>query len=213
MLTKDLSAMGWLGNNYEYMDYKKIFENNKRWAASKKADNSEFFNELTKGQNPEYLFIGCSDSRVPLESITGLEPGDVFVHRNIANVVSESDPNLMAVIDFAIKILKVRHIVVCGHSHCGGVQASLEEDKNASLDPWLNNIRKVQTDNWKELDLIGDDSDRYFRLIELHTLQQCNNLCEIDTVRESVTASSLPKIHAWMFDLSSGELQDLNFRN
>jgi len=193
------------------MDYKKIFDYNRRWAAAKKADSSEFFDELTKGQSPEYLFIGCSDSRVPIEIITGAEPGEVFVHRNIANVVSESDPNLMAVIEYALNTLELRHIVVCGHSHCGGVLASLEADKNDPLDPWLNNIRKVQKDNLKELNLIGDDDERYLRLIELNTIQQCRNILDLDVVKSSIQSTSYPEIHAWMFDSETGRLRDLNF--
>lgn len=211
MLTKYLSETGWLENNYQHMDYKKIFENNRRWAAAKKADNSEFFSDLTKGQSPEYLFIGCSDSRVPLESITGFEPGEAFVHRNIANVVSESDPNLMAVVDFAVNTLKVRHIVVFGHSHCGGVLASLEADKKNPLNSWLNNIRKVQKDNFRELDSIQDDDHSFLRLIELNTIQQCRNILDLDIVKSSIQKSSIPSIHAWIFDIETGELRDLNF--
>ncbi len=195
------------------MDYNKIFENNRRWAAAKKADNSEFFSDLTKGQSPEYLVIGCSDSRVPLESITGVDPGEIFVHRNIANMVSESDPNIMAVIEFAVNILHVKHIVVCGHTHCGGVQASLEVDENEALDPWLNNIRKVQKENFRELDSILDDDKRYLRLIEINTIQQCRNILELDIIKSSIQSTSYPKVHAWMFDIETGQLRDLNFEN
>ena len=195
------------------MNYNKIFENNRRWAAEKRAGNSEFFSDLTKGQSPEYLVIGCSDSRVPLESITGVDPGEIFVHRNIANMVSESDPNLMAVIEFAVNILHVKHIVVCGHTHCGGVQASLEVDKNEALDTWLNNIRKVQKDNFRELDSIPDDDHSFLRLIELSTIQQCRNILDLDIVKSSIQKSSIPSIHAWIFDIETGELRDLNFEN
>jgi len=194
------------------MNYKEIFENNRIWVAKKKSTNSEFFKQLSKGQSPEYLIIACSDSRVPVEIITGAEPGEIFVHRNIANIVSKSDPNLMAVIEYAVSILQVKHMVVCGHSHCGGVHASLNPDKGDPLDPWLNNIRKVQKDNLKELDLIGDDKEKYLRLIELNTIQQCRNILDLDVVKSSIQSTSLPEVHAWMFDIECGELRDLDLK-
>jgi len=193
------------------MKYNKIFENNRRWAEQKKSINPEFFKLLAEGQKPEYLFIGCSDSRIPPELLCGAEPGDLFVHRNIANIVSAEDQNIMSVISFAVNHLKVKHIIVCGHSHCGGVHASLKPDKGDSLDPWLNNIRQVQKDNVRELDSVADKGERYLRLTELNTLQQCRNISELDIVKSSQSSSSFPQLHAWMFDIESGELRDLNF--
>ena len=191
--------------------YRKIFENNKKWIAEKKATNKEFFENLSKGQNPEYLYIGCSDSRVTAEEMMGAEPGDVFVHRNIANVISNSDLNVMSVINFSVEHLKVKHIVVCGHYFCGGVKAAMQAKDLGILNLWLRNIRDVFRLHKKELNAINDEDLRYKRLIELNVEEQCLNVIKTATVQKSYIENGYPLVHGWVFDMQSGELIDLNF--
>ena len=191
--------------------YRKIFENNKKWIAEKKATNKEFFENLSKGQNPEYLYIGCSDSRVTAEEMMGAEPGDVFVHRNIANVISNSDLNVMSVINFSVEHLRVKHIVVCGHYFCGGVKAAMQAKDLGILNLWLRNIRDVFRLHKKELNAINDEDLRYKRLIELNVEEQCLNVIKTATVQKSYIENGYPLVHGWVFDMQSGELIDLNF--
>ena len=191
--------------------YRKIFENNKKWIAEKKATNKEFFENLSKGQNPEYLYIGCSDSRVTAEEMMGAEPGDVFVHRNIANVISNSDLNVMSVINFSVEHLKVKHIVVCGHYFCGGVKAAMQAKDLGILNLWLRNIRDVFRLHKKELNAINDEDLRYKRLVELNVEEQCLNVIKTATVQKSYIENGYPLVHGWVFDMQSGELIDLNF--
>ncbi len=191
--------------------YRKIFENNKKWIAEKKATNKEFFENLSKGQNPEYLYIGCSDSRVTAEEMMGAEPGDVFVHRNIANVISNSDLNVMSVINFSVEHLNVKHIVVCGHYFCGGVKAAMQAKDLGILNLWLRNIRDVFRLHKKELNAINDEDLRYKRLIELNVEEQCLNVIKTATVQKSYIENGYPLVHGWVFDMQSGELIDLNF--
>ncbi|MDX2415499.1 MAG: carbonic anhydrase [Bacteroidales bacterium] len=195
------------------MDYKEIFENNRIWAENRKATNPEFFEHLAEGQNPDYLIISCSDSRVTPESICGAEPGDFLVHRNVANLVNSTDQNLLSVIAFALSVLEVKHIVVCGHTNCGGVIASLSNNSNDVLKPWLNLIRQIEKENLDELDAIHDQDSRCQRLTELNTIQQCRNLTEMDIIKKSINALSRLQIHGWMYDLGTGQLRDLNFEN
>ncbi len=191
--------------------YRKIFENNKKWIAEKKATNKEFFENLSKGQNPEYLYIGCSDSRVTAEEMMGAEPGDVFVHRNIANVISNSDLNVMSVINFSVEHLRVKHIVVCGHYFCGGVKAAMQAKDLGILNLWLRNIRDVFRLHKKELNAINDEDLRYKRLVELNVEEQCLNVIKTATVQKSYIENGYPLVHGWVFDMQSGELIDLNF--
>jgi carbonic anhydrase len=148
--------------------YKEIFENNKKWIAEKKASNKDFFKHLSEGQNPDFLYIGCSDSRVTAEDLMGVKPGEVFVHRNVANVISNTDLNAMAVIDYAVRHLQVKHVVVCGHYYCGGVKAAMEAKDLGILNPWLRNIRDVYRTHRAELNAIQDEEARYKRLVELN---------------------------------------------
>jgi carbonic anhydrase len=146
--------------------YKQIFENNKRWVAKKMATDQKFFEKLAEGQNPDFLYIGCSDSRVTAEDLMGLEPGEVFVHRNIANLISNADLNVMSVINYAVTYLEVKHIVVCGHYYCGGVKAVMQAQDMGILNPWLRNIRDVYHLHKDELDALNDEDQRYNRLVE-----------------------------------------------
>jgi carbonic anhydrase len=190
-------------------DYQRIFENNKRWIASKTENNRDFFKILAKEQNPDFLYIGCSDSRVPANEIMGLEPGEVFVHRNIANLVVNTDLNAMSVINYAVENLKVKHIIVCGHYNCGGVKAAMETKDLGILNPWLRNIRDVYRLHREELDSIQDDHMRYNRLVELNVVEQCLNVVKTAEVQKSYINTGHPKVAGWVFDLSKGELIDL----
>ncbi len=191
--------------------YKQIFENNKKWAAEKKATDKEFFEKLTKGQNPDYLYIGCSDSRVTAEEIMGLQPGDVFVHRNIANVISNTDFSAMSVIDYAVAHLQVKHIVVCGHYYCGGVKAAMQHEDFGILNPWLRNIRDVYRLHKDELNAIEDEETKYMRLVELNVEEQCLNVIKTAVVQRSYLCTEYPIIHGWVFDVRTGKLIDLEF--
>jgi carbonic anhydrase len=190
-------------------DYQRIFENNKRWIASKTGNDKDFFKRLAKDQNPDFLYIGCSDSRVPANEIMGLEPGEVFVHRNIANLVVNTDLNAMSVINYAVENLKVKHIIVCGHYNCGGVKAAMEAKDLGILNPWLRNIRDVYRLHREELDAIQDDHARYDRLVELNVVEQCLNVVKTAEVQRSYINSGYPKVAGWVFDLAKGELIDL----
>lgn len=190
-------------------DYEKIFENNKRWVAEKKATDSRFFEKLAQGQDPDFLYIGCSDSRVSAEEMMGADPGDIFVHRNIANVVHNTDLNVMAVINYAVKHLKVKHIVVCGHFGCGGVKAAMEPKDYGILNPWLRNIRDVYRLHKKELNSIADMETRYNRLVELNVEEQCINVIKTAVVQKTFLNTGYPIVHGWVFNLETGKLIDL----
>ncbi len=190
--------------------YKQIFENNKKWIAEKKAQDESFFEKLARDQQPDYLYIGCSDSRVPANEIMGLEPGDVFVHRNVANLVNNSDLNVMTVINYAVKHLKVKHIIVCGHYNCGGVKAAMTPQDMGILNPWLRNIRDVYRLHANELDAITDSHDRYSRLVELNVIEQATNVIKTAAVQQAYQKTGYPIVHGWVFDLKTGILNDLN---
>ncbi len=189
--------------------YQQIFENNRRWLAAKKASNADFFKLLSEGQNPEILYIGCSDSRVTAEEMTGIQPGQMFVHRNIANLVPSNDISSASVIEYAVAHLKVRHIVVCGHYYCGGVKAAMQSSDLGILNPWLRNIRDVYRLHKEELNAIQDEGLRYNRLIELNVQEQCINVMKMATWQKSYLSKGYPNVHGWVFDVHSGELIDL----
>ncbi|KAJ5807423.1 Carbonic anhydrase [Penicillium robsamsonii] len=186
-----------------------IFQNNKKWVSSKKETDATFFDKLSAGQSPDYLYIGCSDSRVPANEIMGLEAGEVFVHRNIANLVPNVDLNVMSVINYAVRHLKVKHIIVCGHYNCGGVKAALTPADLGLLNPWLRNIRDVYRLHEKELDTIPDEHARYNRLIELNVMESCRNIIKTAAVQQSYEDNHYPIVHGWVFDLGDGLLKDL----
>lgn len=190
--------------------YETIFENNKKWIAEKLGEDADFFNKLAEGQKPEYLYIGCSDSRATAEELMGLKPGEVFVHRNIANVVNTLDMNSTAVIEYAVRHLKVKHIIVCGHYGCGGVKAAMTPDDLGLLNPWLRLIRDVYRIYQKELDAIEDEQQRYNRLVELNVQEQCINIIKMASVQERYIVDDYPIVHGWVFDMKTGELLDLN---
>lgn len=190
--------------------YEEVFTNNKSWVEEKSKDNKKFFTKLAKGQNPDFLYIGCSDSRVNAEEMMGAEPGDVFVHRNIANIVSNSDLNVLSVIEYAVMHLNVKHIVVCGHYNCGGIKAAMEPKTYGLLNPWLRNVRDVYRLNIDALNAIEDLSLRYNKLVELNVKEQCINVAKTAAVQESFMVNGYPQIHGWVFDMHSGNLIDLD---
>ena len=192
------------------MDFKQIFINNEKWIQGKIETEPEYFKELSKGQSPEILYIGCSDSRVSAEEMIGAAPGEIFVHRNIANMVISIDLNVMSVLNYAVDHLKVNHVVVCGHYFCGGVKAAMEAKDLGILNPWLRNIRDVYRLHKTELNQIQDENDRYNRLVELNVKEQCINLVKTAAVQKAYKERNL-KVHSWVFDIHSGKLIDLNF--
>lgn len=189
--------------------YQEIFENNKKWLAQKTESDPGFFEKLAKEQHPEYLYIGCSDSRVTAEDMMGAEPGEVFVHRNVANVVANTDLNVMSVINYAVRHLKVKHIVVCGHYNCGGIKAAMTPQDMGILNPWLRNIRDVYRLHQTELDGISDAHARYDRLVELNVQEQCVNIIKTAAVQQRYLAEGFPVVHGWVFDIKTGLLKDL----
>lgn len=191
------------------MDIQKVFKNNEKWIGEKLALDSNYFKNLSKGQNPEILYIGCSDSRVTAEELMGVQPGEVFVHRNIANMVISIDMNVMSVLNYAVNHLKVNHVVVCGHYFCGGVKAAMMAEDLGILNPWLRNIRDVYRIHKKELNAIPDENDRYNRLVELNVQEQCVNLLKTADVQKAYKERNL-QVHGWVFDIHSGKLIDLN---
>ncbi|UFH46181.1 carbonic anhydrase [Flavobacterium galactosidilyticum] len=191
------------------MDIKQIFENNKNWIAKKLQSDNKYFEKLSDGQTPEFLYIGCSDSRVSAEDLMGLEPGQVFVHRNIANMVPNTDLNSMSVINYAVTSLKVNHIVVCGHYGCGGVLAAMQQADLGILNPWLRNIRDVFRLHRNELDAIEDEGQKYRRLVELNVQEQCINVIKTAEVQRANRQRNL-KVYGWVFDIHTGNLIDLN---
>jgi len=187
----------------------KIFENNKTWIAEKLSIDENYFENLSKGQSPEFLYIGCSDSRVTAEDLMGVQPGEVFIHRNIANLVNNVDLNVMSVLNYAVRHLKVKHIVVCGHYNCGGVKAAMQPKDMGILNPWLRNIRDVYRTHKVELNAIENEDARYNRLVELNVQEQCVNLIKTAAVQEAYNERGIT-VHGWVFDIHTGKLIDLN---
>ena len=190
------------------MDLSKIFANNKQWVAEKLSVDPAYFENLSKGQAPEILYIGCSDSRVTAEDLMGVQPGEVFIHRNIANMVISIDLNVMSVINYAVRHLKVKDVVVCGHYQCGGVKAAMQSADLGLLNPWLRNIRDVYRLHKEELNAITDESGRYNRLVELNVQEQCINVIKLASIQEAYKERNL-RVHGWVFDVHSGNLIDL----
>ncbi len=190
--------------------YNNIFEANKKWVAKMNAQDPDFFKHLASEQNPDFLYIGCSDSRVHANEIMGLQPGEVFVHRNIANMVINTDLNALSVINYAVQSLKVKYVIVCGHYNCGGIKAALEFKDSGIISPWLRSIRDVYRLHESELSKIKDPEERFKRFVELNIYEQCINVIKIREVRESFKETGYPKIVGWVYDLDNGILRDLD---
>jgi len=190
------------------MDITQIFDNNKKWVKQKLDQDAEYFRNLTLGQNPEILYIGCSDSRVTAEELMGAKPGEVFVHRNIANMVPNTDLSSMSIIDYAVAHLKVKHIIVCGHYYCGGVKEAMQAADLGILNPWLRNIRDVYRLHKTELNAINNEDQKYKRLVELNVQEQCINVIKTAEVQQAYNDRKLT-VHGWVFDMHNGQLIDL----
>lgn len=190
------------------MKLDQVFKNNEKWIKEKLSIDANYFNQLGEGQNPELLYIGCSDSRVTAEELMGAKPGEVFVHRNIANMVIGIDLNVMSVVNYAVDQLKVQHIIVCGHYACGGVKAAMQSADLGILNPWLRNIRDVYRIHKNELNNITSEEDKYDRLVELNVQEQCVNLIKTAAVQKAARDRGL-KVHGWVFDVHTGKLIDL----
>ena len=186
-----------------------LLENNRAWARRTTDQDPEFFHKLAQLQNPEYLWIGCSDSRVPANQITGLQPGEVFVHRNVANVVVHTDLNCLSVMQFAVDVLKVKHIIVCGHYGCGGVRAALFGDRLGLIDNWLRHIQDVRAKHERLLAAIDDPVQRADKLCELNVVEQVLNVCYTTIVRDAWERGQELAVHSWIYGLNDGLLRDL----
>src|SRR5215212_7640136 len=187
------------------LSYEKLLLENKAWAAEKKSDDPEYFERLAQLQSPEFLWIGCSDSRVPANEITGTQPGEIFVHRNVANLVVNTDVNLLAVLDYAVTHLRVKHVIVCGHYGCGGIKAAAAKtDFKPVLNMWLRNIKDVYRLHQPELDDIKDEEKREDRLVELNVQEQVSNLAKTTIIQRCWQNENRPDIHGWVYGLKDG---------
>jgi carbonic anhydrase len=186
-----------------------LFANNRAWSAEMTRQDPEFFTRLSRQQAPEYLWIGCSDSRVPANQIVGLLPGEMFVHRNVANVVVHTDLNCLSTIQFAVDVLHVKHIIVCGHYGCAGVVASLRGDKIGLADNWLCHVQDVRRKHREEIDALATDAERQNRLCELNVIEQVANVSQTTVVRDAWARGDALLVHGWVYDLHDGLLRDL----
>ncbi|MFL5789152.1 MAG: carbonic anhydrase [Flavisolibacter sp.] len=185
--------------------YERLLQENKEWAAEKIAEDPDYFNRLSKIQTPEFLWIGCSDSRVPADRITGTQPGEIFVHRNVANMVIHTDVNLLSVLDFAVNHLKIRHIIVCGHYGCGGIKAAMtNHDYKYVLNMWLRNIKDVMRLYREELESIKDEEKRSDRLVELNVKEQVMHLAKTSIIQRAWRKENRPDLHGWVYGLKDG---------
>jgi carbonic anhydrase len=189
--------------------YENLFKNNEKWVERKVGENPDFFKEHAKGQKPPLLWIGCSDSRVPANDVIGADVGEVFVHRNIANMVLHSDMNALSVLDYAVNALQVPHIVVCGHYGCGGVKAAMGDQPVGLIDNWLRHIKDTYRFNNKEIDAIKNDDERFDRYVELNTEEQVKNLAKSSIVQNAWKSGQDLKVHGWVYDLKTGKIKDL----
>jgi len=194
------------------MKFETIFKNNEKWIREKMELDCDYFKKLSSGQSPEFLYIGCSDSRVTAEDLMGLNPGEVFIHRNIANLVVSTDNNLNAVVQYAVEHLKVKYIIVCGHYECGGVKAAMNPSDMGQLNSWLQTLRDVYRFHQKELDAIEDNQKKFDRLVELNVLEQCLNIIKIDHVQRAWYKTGFPQIYGWVFNVRNGKLIDLGLK-
>ena len=190
------------------MNISDVFKNNEEWIQKKLDVDPDFFDKISQGQNPDLLYIGCSDSRVTAEEMMGVEPGEAFVHRNVANMVISIDLNVMTVLNFAVTQLEVDHVVVCGHYGCGGIKAALQSEDLGILNPWLRNIRDVYRLHRKTLDAFTDEEEKYKKLVELNVQEQCINVIKTAAVQKASKSRDI-KVHGWVFDTSTGKLIDL----
>ncbi len=189
---------------------KNLFDNNRAWAAEMTGQDPEFFSRLARIQKPQYVWIGCSDSRVPANQIVGLAAGEMFVHRNVANVVVHADLNCLSVLQFAVEVLKVRHVIVCGHYGCGGVLAALRDEKLGLIDNWLRHVQDVKAKHREQLEALPTEAERHARLCELNVIEQVVNVSRTTVVRDAWTRGQEVAVHGWVYDIRDGILRDLS---
>jgi len=189
--------------------YKRLLEGNRKWVNKRLAEEPEYFHILARGQHPEYLWIGCSDSRVSADQITGTYPGEIFVHRNIANVVAHRDDNVLAVLQYAIEVLEVKHVIVCGHYGCGGIEAALTRRGFGHLYDWLKNIHEVYRRHQREIDALRNLKEKCHRLAELNVIDQAYNICTTSIIRQSWSRRGAPYVHGWIYSIDDGSLKEL----
>ncbi|HMK14895.1 MAG TPA: carbonate dehydratase [Burkholderiales bacterium] len=187
-----------------------LFQNNKAWAGRIRQQDPEFFVKLSRQQSPAYLWIGCSDSRVPANEIVGLLPGELFVHRNVANIVVHTDLNCLSVMQFAVDVLKVKHIIVCGHYGCSGVRAALRQERLGMIDNWLRHVQDVRQKHTARLSSLADDSARCDRLCEINVIEQVTNVCQTTIVQDAWSRGQELAVHGWVYGLQDGLLRNLN---
>lgn len=190
--------------------YKKILDNNKKWVEEKLSQDPNFFKDLSQGQTPPLLWIGCSDSRVPANEITGTKAGEVFVHRNIANMVVHSDMNMLSVLDYAVNVLKVKHVIVCGHYGCGGIKAAMGNNSFGIIDNWIRHIKDIYRLNKEKLSSIENEDERFNRFVELNVKEQVLNLAKTSIVQAAWKEGQELYLHGWVYGLNSGYVTDLN---
>ncbi|MBN8701572.1 MAG: carbonate dehydratase [Bacteroidetes bacterium] len=190
--------------------YQDIFVNNKKWVEEKTTSDPDYFNKLAKGQKPPILWIGCSDSRVPANEITGTQPGEIFVHRNIANMVVHTDMNMLSVLDYAVNVLEVSHVIVCGHYGCGGINAALDNKQVGIIDNWLRHIKDVYRLHKKEIDSIADLEQKRRRLVELNVQEQVLDLIKTSIIQNTWATGRFLQVHGLVYDVANGLLKDLN---
>ena len=190
-------------------EYKKLLLSNKAWASERLEVDEHYFDDLSKDQNPLFLWIGCADSRVPAEEITHADPGEIFVHRNVANMVVHTDMNLLSVLQYAVEVLKIRHIIVCGHYNCGGVKAAMTNKDFGLINKWLRNIKEVYEKHYDELQAIENEQSRFNAMVELNVKEQIQNLAKTTIVQKAWESSQLPHLHGWVFDIHKGEIKEV----
>ncbi len=192
-----------------YHEYDDLIKNNRLWVDEKLAENPTYFKSLAQGQRPPFLFIGCSDSRMPLNSFTQTEPGELFIHRNVANQVSLTDMNLLAVLEYAVEALEVQHIVVCGHYYCGGVEAAYKGTATGVVENWVNPIRELYLLNRDEIDSLPSERERLNKLSELNVVAQVKNICTTSVMHRAFKTGKFPEVHGWVLDIERGYIKDL----
>jgi carbonic anhydrase len=190
-------------------EYKKLLLSNKAWASERLNLDEHYFEDLSKDQNPLFLWIGCADSRVPAEEITHADPGEIFVHRNVANMVVHTDMNLLSVLQYAVEVLKIKHIIICGHYNCGGVKAAMTNKDFGLINKWLRNIKEVYEKHYDELQAIKNEQSRFNAMVELNVKEQIQNLAKTTIVQKAWENNQLPHLHGWVFDIHKGEIKEV----
>ena len=189
--------------------YEELLRNNRVWVSERLSVDEKYFEKLSEGQNPPFLFIGCSDSRKPLDTIIKAEPGELFIHTNIANQVSLTDMNVLSILEYAIETLEVEHIIICGHYNCGGVEAAYTGKATGLIENWLMGIKELKLENKRELQLIENEQEKMDRLCEINVVAQLKNLCKTSMMHKAFKKGKYPKIHGWIFDIYTGHIKEL----